>query len=116
MLPEKNRLKKKKDFEKVFKEGKGFKEDFLYLKIAANSVKAPRFGFAVSKKFSKKATIRNQIKRRIRELVKARLSLIKKNVDGVIVVIPGLEKKDFWELEEIINKLFSKAGLTETND
>lgn len=116
MLPEKNRLKKKRDFERVFKEGSGFKEDFLYLKIIGNGLKSSRFGFAISKKFSKKATTRNQIKRRIRELVKTRLPLMKRSVDGVIVVIPGLEKKDFWELEEVINSLFLRAGLTETKD
>jgi ribonuclease P protein component len=111
MLPKKNRLKKKKDFENVFKRGQGFKEDFLYLKALANNLKSSRFGFAVSKKFSKKATIRNKIKRRLREIVKINLPKIKKNIDGVIVVLPGLEKKDFWELEKIMEKLFTKAGL-----
>ena len=111
MLPKKNRLKKKKDFEKVFKTGKGYKEDFLFLKIAGNNLKTSRFGFVVSKKFSKKALIRNRIKRRLRELVKLKLSEIKKGIDGIILVNPGLEDKDFWELEEIINKLFKKAGI-----
>jgi ribonuclease P protein component len=113
MLPKANRLKKKKDFEKVFKKGKGYKEDFLYLKVAKNNLKNSRFGFAVSKKISKKATIRNQIKRRLRELARIKLPQIKKGVDGVIVVMPGLEKKDFWEMESIIDKLFTKAKILE---
>jgi len=29
----------------------------------------------------------------------------------VILVRPGLRDKDFWELEEVINKLFKKAKL-----
>lgn len=39
MLPEVNRLKKEKDFERVFKKGRGYKEDFLYLKIVKNNLK-----------------------------------------------------------------------------
>jgi len=112
MLPEIHRLKRKKDFERVFKEGKGgFKEDFLILKIIKNDLKVSRFGFVVSKNFSKKATLRNKIKRRLRELVKTKLTKIKKGIDGVMIAQPGLEAKDFWEIEEIINKLFQKAKL-----
>lgn len=111
MLATTNRLKKKKDFEMVFKRGEGFKENFLYLKIKKNNLKSSRFGFIVSKKFSKKAANRNKIKRRLSELVRIKLPLIKKGIDGVIIVIPGLEVNDFWELEEIINKLFKKANI-----
>ena len=60
MLVQKNRLTKKKDFDKTFKQGQGFKHDFLYLKIKKNNLESSRFGFIVSKKFSKKATERNK--------------------------------------------------------
>lgn len=111
MLPRENRLKKKKDFEKVFKEGKGFKEDFLILKFILNNLKQSRFGIIVSQKISKKATIRNKIKRRLRALLGFKLAEIKKRVDLVLVVLPGFETKDFWEIEKIMNKLFKKAKL-----
>ena len=111
MLPVRNRLKKKKDFERIFKEGQGFKQGFLYLKIKKNNLKSSRFGFIVSKKFAKKAVIRNKIKRRLRELIKIKLPEIKKGIDGIIIVIPGLKTTDFRQLEEIINKLFKKAKL-----
>jgi len=111
MLSKKNRLKKKKDFEEVLKKGKGFKEDFLVLKVKNNNLKTSRFGFIVSQKLSKKATVRNKIKRRLRECVRRVLPRIKKKVDGVIITKPGLELRDFWEIEEIINQLFKKAKL-----
>jgi len=113
MLPKINRLKKKKDFEKVFKKGRGYKEDFLYLKIIKNNLKNSRFGFIVSNKFSKKAVVRNKIRRRLKALTEIKLAKIKKGIDGVIIVNPGLEINDFWELEERINKLFEKAGIIE---
>jgi len=111
MLPKANRLKKNKDFENVFKKGQGFKEDFLYLKIKKNNPESSRFGFVVSKKFSQKATERNKIKRRLRELVKVKLPKIKEGIDVVIIVMPGFKTDDFLELEKIVNKLFKKAGM-----
>jgi len=110
MLPEINRLKKEKDFKDIFDKGKGFKQDSLYLKIKNNDLEFSRFGFVISKKVSKKAVVRNKIKRRLREILKAKLPNIKKGIDGIIVVNPGVND-NFTDLEEVINKLFKKAGL-----
>ncbi len=74
-----------------------------------------RFGFGISKKVSKKATIRNKLKRRLRELVKMRLPKVKKGIDGAIIVMPGFEINDFWELEKIINNLFEKTRIIKAN-
>ncbi|MBZ9578256.1 ribonuclease P protein component [Patescibacteria group bacterium] len=111
MLVKINRLKKKKDFELIFKKGKGFKEDFLVLKMIRNNLKQNRFGFIVGGKISKKASLRNKIKRRLRELVRIKLKKIKKGFDVILIAQPGLENKDFWDIEEVISKLFSKAKI-----
>ena len=110
MLPDKNRLKKKKDFEKVLKEGRGIKEDFLILKVRKNKPKKLRFGFVVSKKISKKAVVRNKIKRRLREVIKERIKKIDKGLDIIIITLPGTETKDFQDFKITIEKLFKKAG------
>lgn len=111
MLPEVNRLKKKKDFERVFKEGKGFKEDFLFLKIVKNNLKESRFGFVVSQKVSKKAVLRNKIKRRLREIIRLSLPKVKKGIDGVLIIKAEIKTKTFLGAEEAINKLFKKAKI-----
>ena len=111
MLPKKNRLKNKKDFERVFKQGKGFKEDFLFLKITKNNLKENRFGFIVSLKVSKKAVLRNKVKRRLREIIKERLPEIKPGVDIVLIAQKGMEEKDFSEIRETTNRLFGKAKI-----
>ena len=111
MLSKINRLKKQKDIERVFKQGEGIREDFLFLKFVKNNLMTSRFAFIVSLKVSKKAILRNKIKRRLRELVKSRLSKIKKGYDIVLTAVPGLETKDLRGTEEIINKLFKKAKL-----
>lgn len=114
MLAKDNCLKRKRDFERIFKKGKSFKGAFLVLKIAPNDLAEDRFGIIVSKRVSKKAVIRNKIKRRIRASLRTRISplrKLKKGKDIILVATPGLEKKDFWEIEEIIKKLFERAGL-----
>ena len=110
MLPKLNRLKREKDFETVFKQGHGFKQGLLYLKVVKNNLDASRFGFVISKKFSKKAVIRNKTKRRLSEIIKAKLPEIKKGMDAIIVVMPGAEN-EFQKLEDTIDKLFKKAKL-----
>ena len=113
MLPKLNRLKKKKDFDRVFKEGKRFKEDCLIFTVAKNNFKNSRFGFIVSKAVSKKTTLRNKIKRRLRELVRTKITKIKKGFNVVLIAKAGLENKDFWEIEETLNKLLNRAKIIE---
>jgi len=107
MLAFKNRLKKQKDFERVFKDGEGFKQGFLYLKVIKNGLQSTRFGFVVSKKFSKKAVDRNKAKRVIREIIKNNLSEIKSGLDVVVVVNSSI-KIDPEELNKLIIALFKK--------
>ncbi len=111
MLPKINRLKNKKDFDRVFKEGSGFKNNFLAIKIVKNNIDASRFGFVVSQKVSKKAVIRNKIKRRLREIVKKNLDGFKNGIDVVLVVFSSLNDKDFLETQKITNDLFKKSGI-----
>ncbi|MCP6718378.1 MAG: ribonuclease P protein component [Patescibacteria group bacterium] len=111
MLARLNRLKKKKDFEKVFKQGKGSKQDFLALKFDKNNLKNSRFGFVVSAKVSKKAVIRNKIKRRLRESVRLRLDNIKKGFDIVFVTFEKIKEKDFEQINSLVEKILKKSKL-----
>ena len=111
MLPKINRLKKEKDFERVFKEGYSVREDPLFFKFAKNNLKVSRFGFVASKNFFKKATLRNKIVRRLREIVKRKLPEIKKGVDGVLMARSGIEVKSFRQVELEVEKLFKKAKI-----
>ena len=111
MLPRIHRLKKKKEIERVFKEGEGDREDFLFLKLAKNYLKASRFAFIVGRQVAKKAVQRNKLKRRLREIIKNKLSRIKTGFDGIIVAKKGAEAKNFNELNEAVDKLLKKAKL-----
>ena len=73
MLPKQYRLQKDKDFKRVFLKGKFFGGRILSLKLIENSLELSRFGFIVGLKISKKATLRSQIKRKLRESIRAKL-------------------------------------------
>ncbi len=111
MLPPKNRLTKKKDFELVFKKGQSVKQDFLLAKALKTDAKASRFGFVVSKKVSTKATVRNKVRRRLQKAVQDILPKIKTTTDVIIVALPGIEKKEFTEIQQAVDQVFKKIGI-----
>lgn len=111
MLSLNNRLKKTTDIRKVFKNGRFLKEGFLILKTAKNNLNKSRFGFIVSQKVSKKAVVRNKIKRKMRGIVRKELKEIKTGTDNLFMALPGLEKKDFSAIQETISSLLKKAKL-----
>ncbi len=86
MLPFQNRLKKEKDFQRVFLYGKTINSNILTIKFLDNNTQETKVGFVVSKKISLKATDRNQIKRVLREEIKREISQIKKGIDMIIIV------------------------------
>ena len=112
MLSKKYRLKKKKDFERVYKSGKTIKQDFLLFRILENGLENPRIGIVISKKTLSKATVRNLVKRRIREAVRHFLPRISKNVDIIITAKKRASKdKDLEEIKILIEQAFIKAEI-----
>lgn len=103
-----NPLKNKKDFDRVFKKGKGLNKDFLLLKFLPNDLAKNRVGIIVSQKVSKKAPVRNKIKRRLKTALSANLAQTKPGFDIILMALPGLEKRRFQEIKETINELFNR--------
>ena len=108
MLPKKNRLTKKTDFDAVFKNGKSIKTDFSVWKVSESHLPESRFGFVVSKKVSNKAIVRNKVKRRLRSIVFAQLKNISLSKEVVVVTLPGIEKKEFSEIQDMVSHFFKK--------
>ena len=107
-LNTKNRLKKKRDLEKVFKKGKAVRGNFLFIKRLKNELDDPRFGFVVSTKISRKATERNRIRRILSEAIRPLIGLID-NQD--IVVFTNIKIKDA-STEEIRKEIYSVLSPT----
>ncbi len=111
MLPKENQLKKTRDFDRVFNKGKGFKKKLLVLKKLRNDSGFSRFGFIVNKKVSKKAVIRNKIKRRMRETARNFFPKIEKGWDIILIAVPGIEKEEFMDLKKNIEEIFKNAEI-----
>lgn len=113
MLKNPNRVKQNKDFDKIFRKGKGINTDFLLIKAVNNHSEKSRFGFVVSKKISKKSTVRNRIKRILGEIIRKRISEIKNGVDIVMVVKKDFSKMPFSDIDGLVYLTFKKNSLLE---
>lgn len=123
MLPQENRLKKMKDFEILYEEGKFFAGKFLNIKIwKIEPEKYPRrdyktddlkIGFVVSTKISKSAVKRNRVKRQMREIVRLLLKdgKLKNGFHISIMAKPSMVGAEYWEIEKDVVLVLSRAGL-----
>ena len=112
MLPYKNRLIKRTDFEKVYKYGRLFYFENIAIKIIKNGIDESRIGFSVGIKFSKKAVERNRIKRQLREIFRKILEKIEKDAD-IVVMVKKIEKgkNDQKNLAISIEKILKRGNL-----
>jgi len=115
MLKKQFRLRKQKDFENVFAKGAYFSDKFLTLKIVENGLDISRFGFIVGSKVSKKAVLRNRVKRVLRELVRLKLKQerIKTGFDAVFISKAGIAEIISKDINLAVEKLLKKSGLLE---
>lgn len=111
MLPKEERLIAKKDFLKVQRAGQSFFVDFLQLQFVKNNQNKTRIGLVVGTKFSKKATERNALKRKLRAIFAQESRNMKENVDVVVSAKNNPNaKKTFAQLKDIVDKLLEKAN------
>jgi ribonuclease P protein component len=92
-LSKANRLRNRRDFQAVYRQGIRRSSSHLILR-ALSDVKADsqspilltRFGISISQKVSKKAVVRNRIKRQLKAAIRELLPQIKQGWKVVIVV------------------------------
>lgn len=111
MLPKINRLRLEKHFRNVFNNGKTIENRLFKIKFLENQKKHIRFGFIVGTKFSKKATQRNLIKRRLRVAVKIFLKNTKSGLDIVIWPKTGVKDVKYQKLIENLKNLLNKNDI-----
>ena len=112
MLPSKNRLTKKPDFEKVKAEGELLSGRFFGILYTPNGLDLSRFGFIVSTRISKKAVLRNRAKRLMREAVRALLPEMKGGFDVLLLAKKETIKASQAQILKEAKKLFEKGDLT----
>ena len=115
MLQSQNRLKTDRDFKTVLKQGRSFYSSNIKMKLLKNGLSCNRFGFIIGTKISKKATIRNRIKRQVREIIrlKTKQGQLKFGFDVVLSLAAGLIDKEYQEIEKELGELITKTALAD---
>jgi ribonuclease P protein component len=105
-----SRLQRKSDIDSVFKKGKSFREGLILLKVLKTDLESSRFDLVISHKVSKKATVRNKLRRRLKNIFQ---NLLKDgegtSADILVIAFPGLEKKGYKELGETTERVFKRT-------
>jgi ribonuclease P protein component len=113
MLPPEHRLRSSRDFQRVYRFGRSWAHPLAVLHVAPRpEAEGIRIGFSVSRKVGK-AVRRNRAKRRLRELVRARLAARswRPGFDAIFVARPGADKADISALAAAIDELAGRARL-----
>ncbi|ABW28090.1 ribonuclease P protein component [Acaryochloris marina] len=104
MLSTSHRLKKNREFSVVYRKGKRQSTKYLVLRTyrsGANSQKKPiRIGFSISQKVSKRAVVRNRIKRQLRAACRQLLPELQPGWDVVIVVRTAAVQCDYFLISD----------------
>jgi ribonuclease P protein component len=109
-----HRLSRSRDFDAVYRHGRSVSTRFLvlYWFERDDEAEGPRLGLAVPKAVGP-AVVRNRIKRRLREIFRARSEELPQDHDYVLVVRPGLteavESRGFEWLGERVDEILGKA-------
>ena len=104
------RVKKEKDFNAIFQEGKSVANRKFVVYRLENSEQHFRVGLSVSKKLGNAVT-RNQIKRRIRHVLITHKDQIIENLDFVVIARKGVEEMNYTEIEKNLLHVLKLANI-----
>ncbi len=111
MLPKKYRLIKDKDFARVARYGQKAYSRELNLKWIKNNQSCSRFGIIVSLKVDKKAVIRNKIKRRLRAILREKISFLVPGWDVIVITKDRIKELDYSQLQNMFLEILNKNNL-----
>ncbi len=104
MLPASYRLRRRNDFDRVYRRGSARAGKAFVLYCKRGSGQAVRIGFSVSKKFGK-AVQRNRIKRQLRHAVLEELESFRPGCDYVVVVRRAAAGLTYQQMREALAQL-----------
>lgn len=111
MLQRAFRLRRASDFNKVYKFGKKSSAANFYIKARRTNLPISRLAVVVTKKVSKKATLRNKIKRQISEIVRTNWQQISPGFDIIIMVTNDITSHDSVQNKTDILEALKRLGI-----
>jgi ribonuclease P protein component len=111
-LKKHERLRLRSEFEEIYRKGERFSNEYFSLLIIKKNTPCKKVAFVAKRETIRKATVRNRIKRLLREAYRLNKN---KLIDGINLLLKVRDEKavklNFWEVEEALLRLFSKAGI-----
>ncbi len=102
------RLRRRRDFDTVFQQGQILANRLLVFRSVPNQLRHNRYGFITSKRLGK-AVVRNRVRRRLREGVRALAA--QPGWDVVISARAAAAQAEFHQLKTAVASLFARAGI-----
>ncbi len=109
-MKNKNKLKKRKQFNWTFKNGKSLGSKNLVLVYHESKGKDYKIGFSITKKVGK-AVVRNKVKRRLREIITNYQSNIQNHNTMIFVARPSIVDLTFLQMKSEVEWLLKKSNL-----
>ncbi len=103
-------LKKARDFDRVFRQGRSTAGPELILYSLRHSRPGRRVAFCVSKKLGS-AVVRNRVRRRLREVYRLNQEKLAARWDLILLARPATRTARFQILESLFLSLAGRAGL-----
>ena len=105
----KHRLRRRKDFARVFSGGTRLNARVVTVVVRSNVMNHPRLGLAVARRTVRRAVARHRLKRQIRESFRHHAERLG-GLDVVVVVNPGAEKMDSKRFGELAARQWERAA------
>ncbi len=103
-------LKRRRDFERVTREGRSLGDGLFRVRAAPNGLPHGRLGIIVSKRMSRLSPERNRMKRLIREAWRLNKAVFPPGVDWLVIPKGNLARKTLREIEASLVGLARRYG------
>ncbi len=103
-------LKKNRDFQIIYKEGKSFANRYLVLYVRENGLQKNRLGISVSKKVGN-SIVRHRLTRLIRESYRLQEAMFNSGLDMVVIARASAKGKGYQEISSALMHLGKLHGV-----
>ncbi|MGF1457823.1 MAG: ribonuclease P protein component [Leptolyngbyaceae cyanobacterium] len=110
-LPKQHRLNRTREFSQVYRVGRQASTGHLVVRVLnvsedSTSTVCSRFGITISQKVSKRAVVRNRLKRQVRAALQTLLPQLSPGLWVVVVLRSAATQCDYWQFLRELEKLF----------
>ena len=108
--PHSESLKKNRDFQLIYKEGKSYANRYLVLYVRENGLARNRLGVSVSKRVGN-SVVRHRITRLVRESYRLQEDMFNSGLDMVVIARVHAKGKSFEEIRSALLHLGKLQGV-----